>query len=179
MKDGSYTVNYHDDLHTVSAYKGNQWIGYDNAVSVAEKSRYAKSKQLGGVMLYWIDGDDKNNICDKNKFPLLEAIHSVFPIGDEPPPTTTATTSPSESPAPPTNHIPREKAKEFCLSREHGSSFASPLDACTADYYRCLRIMIDDFVPRSANCSNSRVFDASIGKCKQKESVSVCDGQST
>ncbi len=44
--DNSYKVPY--------AYKGNQWVGYDNQASIKLKAEYAVAKNLGGIM-FWVN----------------------------------------------------------------------------------------------------------------------------
>lgn len=56
------------------SYKGNQWVGYDNPESVKLKAEYAKSKQLGGVMVWSIEQEDARGICGQGKFPLMTAL---------------------------------------------------------------------------------------------------------
>ncbi|XP_055379611.1 chitinase-3-like protein 1 [Condylostylus longicornis] len=40
------------------AVRGNQWLSYDNEISVESKVKYLKNKNLGGAMLWSLDGDD-------------------------------------------------------------------------------------------------------------------------
>lgn len=56
------------------SYKGNQWVGYDNPASVKLKAEYAKSKHLGGVMVWSIEQEDAKGICGQGKFPLMAAL---------------------------------------------------------------------------------------------------------
>lgn len=173
MKNEDYNQQYHNDIHAISVYKGEEWIGFDNLVSIEAKTNYAKQNRLGGVMLYWIDGDDKSAICGDKKFPLLEAIRTVYPIPANLP-TTTQSSSTSFT-SKPTNFISKEKAKVMCLLRKHGSSFGNPINTCTNRYYRCLRIMIDDFFARDAKCHNPLVFDELKRKCNHRQYVEACN----
>lgn len=178
MKKDSYNEQYFDEMQTVSAYRGLEWIGFDNIESIAQKSDYARSMRLGGVMLYWIDGDDKSSICGDTRFPLLEAIRSVFPMPDESAITTTTKSSDTVESSTSTsdNHISNEEAKVMCISRKHGSSFANPLQSCTNQYYLCLRTMVDDFHPRDCKCQDPMVFDESTQKCNHRQYVDACKG---
>ncbi|KAI8791222.1 chitinase-3 protein 1 [Biomphalaria glabrata] len=55
---------------------GNQWIGYDNQVSLREKVRYIRQNNYGGIMLWELSFDDFNgSFCREGKFPLLTAIN--------------------------------------------------------------------------------------------------------
>lgn len=57
------------------AFNGDQWVGYDDAESVALKVRYMKGHGLGGVFVWSIENDDVNGVCSNTKFPLVKAIH--------------------------------------------------------------------------------------------------------
>ncbi|CAL1543753.1 unnamed protein product [Lymnaea stagnalis] len=53
----------------------DQWIGFDNVRSVAEKVKWAVRHNLGGVMLWSLDLDDfTGSYCGEGRFPLLSAI---------------------------------------------------------------------------------------------------------
>ncbi|XP_013421191.1 chitotriosidase-1, partial [Lingula anatina] len=56
---------------------GNQWIGYDDTESLRMKGEYARSKGLGGVMVWSIDMDDfKGKFGTMGPYPLLRALKS-------------------------------------------------------------------------------------------------------
>lgn len=73
---GSWTFVYDNQQKAPYMSSGNQWVGYDNVVSVKTKSIYAKNMKLGGVMTWTIDFDDVNNACGDGKYPLLNAINN-------------------------------------------------------------------------------------------------------
>lgn len=49
---GGWTGVYDYEQQSPYAFKGNQWIGFDNPQSIRAKSEYAVSKNLAGVMMY-------------------------------------------------------------------------------------------------------------------------------
>ena len=53
------------------AYKGNQWISYDDPDMVTKKGKYIREKGLGGAMIWTIDFDDYQNLCCREPMPLL------------------------------------------------------------------------------------------------------------
>ncbi|XP_071446319.1 probable chitinase 10 [Hetaerina americana] len=58
--------------------KGDQWIGYDNQESIANKISYVTNNQLGGVMVWSVDLDDFQGLCGKGKYPLLSAVKQAL-----------------------------------------------------------------------------------------------------
>ncbi|GIY57504.1 acidic mammalian chitinase, partial [Caerostris darwini] len=61
--DGSAKVPY--------AYKGNQWVSYDNQRSIGAKVDYLLSKGLGGAMVWSLDMDDFRGACYGKRFYLV------------------------------------------------------------------------------------------------------------
>ncbi|XP_068209059.1 uncharacterized protein [Palaemon carinicauda] len=77
--------------------KGNQWVGYDDINAVIEKAQYAKSKGLGGIMIWDIVMDDYRGTCKAGVNPLLRAI--VKTLGN--PLVSSSTQAPTERPTTP------------------------------------------------------------------------------
>lgn len=71
----SWNIVWDDSCSAPYAYKGNQWVGYDNPKSIEIKCRFAKSKNLGGVMMWSIETDDFRGISGTT-FPLLRTMNS-------------------------------------------------------------------------------------------------------
>ncbi|VEN43339.1 unnamed protein product [Callosobruchus maculatus] len=75
MMAGGYKVKEVDG--TIYAYSDDQWITYDNAAAVANKTQWAIEKGLKGVMIWSIETDDfLGNFGDR--YPLLNAVNSVI-----------------------------------------------------------------------------------------------------
>ncbi|XP_050540568.1 probable chitinase 10 isoform X2 [Daktulosphaira vitifoliae] len=60
------------------AYHGNQWVSYEDEISIRIKSEYILKENLGGAMVWTIDLDDFNNRCCKGAYPLLTKVNEVF-----------------------------------------------------------------------------------------------------
>lgn len=81
-----------------------QWVGYDDPDSAVDKSHYALSKGLGGVVVWEISTDDFGDLCGDGPNPMVTAIAQtilnlkVLPAGNK---TTTTTTPKPSSPAAP------------------------------------------------------------------------------
>ncbi len=61
-------------------HKGLKWVSYDDAASVAAKSRFAADRGAAGVMVWSIDTDDFHGDCrlPEGRFPLLKTINRVL-----------------------------------------------------------------------------------------------------
>ncbi len=69
------------------AYKGDEWVGYDDEETVAMKAKYVADQELGGIMFWSIDNDDFRGTCNGRKYPLIEtAKAALFGITFEIPP---------------------------------------------------------------------------------------------
>ncbi|XP_014210222.1 probable chitinase 10 [Copidosoma floridanum] len=62
---------------------GDQWIGYDDPLSMKIKAAYARSARLGGISIYSLDLDDFQGICG-NAWPMFNAAVKTLGIFDEP-----------------------------------------------------------------------------------------------
>ncbi|XP_077695695.1 acidic mammalian chitinase-like [Eretmochelys imbricata] len=63
------------------AYKGNQWIGYDNPKNFAIKAKWLLENNSGGAMVWAIDLDDfTGTFCGEGKYPLMNSLKSVLGV---------------------------------------------------------------------------------------------------
>ncbi|XP_050684212.1 mucin-5AC [Leptidea sinapis] len=60
------------------AYKGNQWVGYDDIDIVKKKGEYVAERGLGGIMFWSIDNDDFRGSCYGKPYPLIEAAKEAY-----------------------------------------------------------------------------------------------------
>ncbi|OAD52209.1 Acidic mammalian chitinase, partial [Eufriesea mexicana] len=60
------------------AYKGDQWVGYDDVEMVRLKAKYANEKKLGGIMFWTIDNDDFRGKCHGRPYPLIETAKETL-----------------------------------------------------------------------------------------------------
>ncbi|CAH4028204.1 unnamed protein product [Pieris brassicae] len=60
------------------AYKGNQWVGYDDIDIVKKKGEYVAENALGGIMFWSIDNDDFRGNCYGKPYPLIEAAKEAY-----------------------------------------------------------------------------------------------------
>nr|AUE24249.1 acidic mammalian chitinase [Allenopithecus nigroviridis] len=61
------------------AYKGNEWLGYDNTKSFQIKADWLKKNNFGGAMVWAIDLDDfTGTFCNEGKFPLITTLKNAL-----------------------------------------------------------------------------------------------------
>ncbi|CAH1365849.1 hypothetical protein MTP99_002131 [Tenebrio molitor] len=70
LVDG-WTEVWDDEQEVPYKYSGDQWIGFDNPRSIGLKVQFAKSRNLGGVMMWALDQDDKDGSCGTT---LLQSV---------------------------------------------------------------------------------------------------------
>ena len=57
------------------AYKGNQWVSFDDVDTIRRKSQLVRTMQLGGAMIWALDLDDFRATCGCETYPLLKTIN--------------------------------------------------------------------------------------------------------
>ena len=74
------------DVNGVYAYSGNQWVGYDDDLSIQNKVNLVAKYNLAGVVAWTLDTDDFNGRCREGKFPLFRAINKGLgnQVNDQP-----------------------------------------------------------------------------------------------
>ncbi|CAF0746969.1 unnamed protein product [Rotaria sp. Silwood1] len=56
-----------------------QWVGYDDLQSITVKVLYAKTLDLGGVMVWSLDQDDYTGLfCGQGQFPFIRRVHDIL-----------------------------------------------------------------------------------------------------
>ena len=75
-----------DDEHRMGpyAYKGNEWVSFDDIDTINQKTEYIKSMKLGGAMIWALDLDDFGGSCGTGEtYPLLKTINRGLGILDD------------------------------------------------------------------------------------------------
>lgn len=60
------------------AYKGNQWVGYDDVGIARKKAQYVAKNNLGGIMFWTIDNDDFRGGCHDKPYPIIESAKEAL-----------------------------------------------------------------------------------------------------
>ncbi|XP_034497583.1 oviduct-specific glycoprotein [Ailuropoda melanoleuca] len=73
------TKRWIDFQHVPYAYKGKEWVGYDDATSFNYKAMFIKREHFGGAMVWTLDLDDtKGTFCGTGPFPLVSKLNSLL-----------------------------------------------------------------------------------------------------
>merc|ERR1712242_64581 len=60
------------------AYKGSQWVGYDDPAIATVKAEYILKNEFGGAMFWDLPSDDFGNLCGGGKYPIIGAVSKVL-----------------------------------------------------------------------------------------------------
>ncbi|XP_043572510.1 acidic mammalian chitinase-like isoform X1 [Chiloscyllium plagiosum] len=137
------------------AYKGNEWVGYDNPQSYEDKIKWLKENKIGGAMVWTLSLDDfSGTFCHQGRYPLISKLHSGLGINPE------CVASPLPSTAAPPNpntNAPSGGNSQFCSGKSNGFY---PDKQNKNIYYRCV-----NGVTYVNECATGLVFDPSCDCC--------------
>ncbi|XP_043925108.1 uncharacterized protein LOC122799843 [Protopterus annectens] len=120
--DGA-TTEWISDQQVPYAYKGKEWVGYDDLQSVEGKVKYTKDHKLGGIMIWALDYDDfMGSMCNQGINPFISKVSSLLGVSE-------GCTSPSTSASPITT-----SGADFCKDKLDGT-YANSEDKTR--YYVC------------------------------------------
>ncbi|XP_019898693.2 acidic mammalian chitinase-like [Esox lucius] len=120
------TVQWIQDQMVPYAFKGNQWVGFDNIDSYYTKVSYLKANGFGGAMVWSLDLDDfSGQSCGQGNYPLISYLKNLLNNGLLPPPprsplapiTTNATTRSPTTVIPTTTPL---VGSGFCTGKADG-----------------------------------------------------------
>ncbi|CAF1311435.1 unnamed protein product [Adineta steineri] len=104
IQQQGWTKVFDDEQKSNYAYKGQEWVGFDDAYSLSLKVKYAQDMGLAGIMFWAPDLDDfTGTVCNEGKYPLMNTainvLHGQTGVTTSPTPTTTsASTTTSNTP---------------------------------------------------------------------------------
>uniref|UniRef100_A0A182JS87 chitinase n=1 Tax=Anopheles christyi TaxID=43041 RepID=A0A182JS87_9DIPT len=77
QKQSAWTIDWDVRGQCPYAYKDDQWVGFENSISLVEKANYAKYQGLAGVYAFSLDLDDYRGKCGA-PYPLLTALRNAY-----------------------------------------------------------------------------------------------------
>ncbi|GCC29494.1 hypothetical protein chiPu_0007936, partial [Chiloscyllium punctatum] len=141
------------------AYKGNEWVGYDNVQSFKDKIEWLKKNNYGGAMVWDLALDDFSGaFCNQGPYPLINTLHTGLGISAACVPSKT-TLRPAVPPtqAPSGGGSSGSGGSGFCAGKANGV-YADPKDK--NKFYQCV-----NGVTYLKHCATSLVFDPSCDCC--------------
>ncbi|XP_026510935.1 acidic mammalian chitinase-like isoform X2 [Terrapene carolina triunguis] len=164
LKSGA-TVVWNAPQKVPYAYKGNQWIGYDNPKSFAIKAKWLLENNFGGAMVWAIDLDDfTGTFCGEGKYPLMNSLKSALGVTTpncKVPATTLGTSANQPATAAPSkgsgSSSGGSSSSNFCSGRASG---LYPDPSNNNAFYHCV-----NGKTYLQFCQASLVFDSSCSCC--------------
>jgi chitinase len=74
LHEGNTTLVWDNEQQVPFAYRGNQWVGFDDERSLRTKVSWLKTEGFGGIMVWSVDLDDFRGYCGTGKYPLMKAM---------------------------------------------------------------------------------------------------------
>ncbi|XP_006628509.2 acidic mammalian chitinase [Lepisosteus oculatus] len=159
------------------AYKGTQWVGFDNIRSFGIKAQWLMKNNFGGAMVWTLDMDDYlGTFCNQGKYPLINVLHKAFGLDQ-------VACTPPATPLPPIKGLTTTGGStgggsggssgggsggssgsgtsgmngSFCVGKANGL-YADPTNK--TQFYEC-----DNGQTYFQNCAQGLVFDSSCSCC--------------
>lgn len=76
--DNCWETNWSAGQNDPYAFCGDKWVTYENEESIEKKAKYAKFKNLGGILIYSIEFDSFKGENGQERFPLVKAARRVL-----------------------------------------------------------------------------------------------------
>nr|XP_014341430.1 PREDICTED: acidic mammalian chitinase-like isoform X2 [Latimeria chalumnae]XP_014341431.1 PREDICTED: acidic mammalian chitinase-like isoform X2 [Latimeria chalumnae]XP_014341432.1 PREDICTED: acidic mammalian chitinase-like isoform X2 [Latimeria chalumnae] len=149
------------------AYKGSEWVGYDNVKSFQMKADWVKQNNFGGGMVWTLAQDDfTGGFCNEGKYPLINTLKTAFGVNSN-----CHATAP-QPPAPPSGGGSSSGSggsssggsanSNFCVGKTSG---LYPVPTNKNQFYHCL-----NGKTYIQNCQAGLVFDPSCKCCNWAQS---------
>jgi chitinase len=161
LHEPNTTLVWDNEQQVPFAYRGNQWVGFDDERSLRTKIEWLKTEGFGGIMVWSVDLDDFRGYCGTGKFPLIKAMlkelegYNVEWTYKGP----YETVVPGSKP---------KKEKKLCVNDENQVSFHRDPEVCKK-YFVC-----QGEVQHHKTCPDGLVFNENENVCDWPASVEEC-----
>lgn len=73
LKQGA-TYHWDEEQAVPYAVQGDQWVGFDDELSIRNKVKWLNDQGYAGAMVWALDMDDFKGVCTPKKYPLIRAM---------------------------------------------------------------------------------------------------------
>ncbi|XP_032594794.1 probable chitinase 10 [Drosophila grimshawi] len=158
------TLVWDSEQQVPFAYRGNQWVGFDDERSLKTKTEWLKEQGFGGIMVWSIDMDDFSGRCGSGKYPLLNALSDElkdYKVALE-------YDGPYESHGPRGAYTTKDPHDVTCAEEDGHISYHKDWADCT-HYYMC-----EGERKHHMPCPANLVFNPQENVCDWPENVEGC-----
>ncbi|XP_029429792.1 acidic mammalian chitinase-like [Rhinatrema bivittatum] len=153
---GGASVVWNSPQEVPYAYKGSEWVGYDNPKSFQVKAEWLMKNNFGGAMVWAIPLDDfSGTFCGEGKYPLMNTLKSTLGISSPNCKSPPITVSPDT--AAPTAAPSSGGDSGFCVGKTNG---LYPNPTSKNGFYNCV-----NGKSYQQQCQSGLVFDPSCSCC--------------
>ncbi len=162
LHEENTTLVWDNEQQVPFAYRGDQWVGFDDERSLRTKIAWLKTEGFGGVMVWSVDLDDFRGYCGTGKYPLIKAMrkeledYQVELVYD----------GPYETPRGDGSEVIEDK--QVCQEDEGHVSFHRDKQDCKM-YFVC-----QGTVQHHKTCPTGLVFNEDEGVCDWPSAVEEC-----
>ncbi|XP_036337628.1 probable chitinase 10 [Rhagoletis pomonella] len=158
------TLVWDSEQQVPFAYRGNQWVGFDDERSLKTKMEWLKEQGFGGIMVWSTDMDDFSGRCGAGKYPLLNALSDElkeYKVELE-------YDGPYESHGPRGAYTTKDPHEVTCEEEDGHISYHKDWSDCT-HYYMC-----EGERKHHMPCPANLVFNPQENVCDWPENVEGC-----
>lgn len=155
------TLVWDNEQQVPFAYRGDQWVGFDDERSLRTKVAWLKTEGFGGIMVWSVDLDDFRGYCGTGKFPLIKAMVKEL----EGYTVELKYKGPYETPR---GGVKEKKEKKLCRNDEGQVSFHRDKNDCKR-YFVC-----QGEHEHHKSCPDGLVFNEDEGVCDWPSAVEAC-----
>ncbi|XP_059216028.1 probable chitinase 10 [Stomoxys calcitrans] len=158
------TLVWDSEQQVPFAYRGDQWVGFDDERSLKTKMEWLKEQGFGGIMVWSIDMDDFSGRCGNGKYPLLNALNDElkgYKVNLE-------FEGPYETRGPRGAYTTKDPHEVTCAEEDGHISYHKDWNDCT-HYYMC-----EGERKHHMPCPANLVFNLQENVCDWPENVEGC-----
>ncbi|XP_065157272.1 probable chitinase 10 isoform X2 [Atheta coriaria] len=164
LHEDNTTLVWDNEQQVPFAYRGNQWVGFDDERSLKTKMAWLKEEGFGGIMIWSMDMDDFQGQCASGKYPLIQAMRQElegYKVKLE-------FNGPFESSNPIGQYTTKDPNEVTCEEEDGHISYHPDKNDCTR-YFMC-----EGERKHHMPCPSNLVFNPDQNVCDWPENVEGC-----